>query len=181
MILDNLLMFDLAQNFTNVTAPTTVNSANVIDLHIINGGLPVLSANQGARDIGIGDDPAMKLLVQVTVAFTSAGSPTVTVNLQGAQDNGAGAPGAYTTYYSSPAVTLAQLVLGARLMDMDMPRPPVGVGMPRFLRLTYVTATNTITAGTIESGLVLDRPDQIYNSTINSTWGGYPPGVTVAN
>jgi hypothetical protein len=179
MILDSLLQFDAANNLAQVAG--TYNSTNVLDLHIINGGLPVLANLQGARDIGIGDDPALKLLVLVTVAFASGGAGTLQVNFQGATDNGAGAPAAFSTYYSTPAYALATLVAGARLMDMDVPRPPAGVAVPRYLRLTYVIGTATMTAGTVEAFIVLDRMDQMYQSTSNAVMGGYPAGITVAN
>jgi hypothetical protein len=66
-------------------------------------------------------------------------------------------------------------------MDMDMPRPPDGIAIPRFLRLTYVIGGATMTAGQVEALLVLDRMDQYYSSTNNAVMGGYPPGITVAN
>src|SRR5207237_6687185 len=137
---------------------------------------------QGARDIGIGDDPALKLLVQVVTAFTSAGAATLSVTLQGAPDNGSGAPGSYASWWSSPTYALATLaVAGARLYDMDMPRPPAGIAIPRFLRLSYVIGGATTTAGTVFSAIVLDRMDQAYSSTSNAVMGGYPAGITVAN
>ena len=179
MILDSLLQFDPAGTSLAI-APGTQNSTNVIDLHIINGGLPVLASGAGARDIGIGDDPAMKLLVLVTTTFVGA-TGTLTVAFQGSVDNGSGAPLSFTTYYSSPAIAVATLVAGARLMDMDVPRPPAGVAVPRFLRLLYTVGTATFTAGQIESLIVLDRHDQMYQGTTNSTLGGYPAGITVAN
>ena len=173
MILDALLAFDTS---TLITANgTTQNSANVIDLG--GPGLPVLANLQGARDIGIGDDPAMKLLVQVTVAATTGTSMTVT--LQGAPDNGSGLPGTYVTWYVTPVYTTAQLVVGARLMDMDFPRPPAAVAVPRFLRLVYTTVSTC--NPTMESFIVLDRHDQMYQSTTNQTLGGYPAGIYVAN
>ena len=179
MILDALLQFDGGLNLAQVVG--TYNSTNTIDLHIV--GLPVLANLQGARDIGIGDDPAMKLLVQVGTAFTSGGSATLIVNLQGATDNGSGAPGTFSTWYSSPTYALATIaVAGARLMDMDMPRPPAGIAIPRFLRLTYAIGTATTTAGTVNSYIVLDRFDQYYTGTANVAGiGGYPAGVTIAN
>lgn len=175
MILDALLAFDTA-TLINVSGAAQ-NSANTIDLHIINGGLPVLSNLQGARDIGIGDDPALKLLVQVTVAASTGTSMTVT--LEGATDNGSGAANAFSVWWVSPAYTTAQLVAGARLMDMDFPRPPAGVAVPRFLKLVYTTvgACNP----TLGSYIVLDRMDQMYQSTNNAVMGGYPAGITVAN
>ena len=178
MILDSLLQFDASNNLAQVTG--TYNSTNIIDLGGPN--LPVLANLQGARDIGIGDDPAMKLLVQVTTTFTSGGAGTLAVNFQGNTDNGSGAPTAtWTTWYTSPTFALATLIVGARLMDMDMPRPPAGVAIPRFLRLTYVVGGATMTAGTVEALIVLDRHDQYYSSTVDSTLGGYPAGIYINN
>jgi hypothetical protein len=177
MILDALLQFDSAFNGAQVVG--TYNSTNVIDLHM--AGLPTLANLQGARDIGIGDDPAMKMLVLVTTTFTSGGAGTMQIALQGATDNGSGAPATYSTWWLSPAYALATLVAGARLYDMDMPRPPAGIAVPRFLRLNYIVGGATFTAGTIESLIVLDRHDQMYQSTLNSTLGGYPAGINVAN
>lgn len=186
MIIDNSLMFTGTSNgttggitasaYTDAPTTSTQNSTNVIDLHM--AGIPVLTSGQGARDIGIGDDPALKLLVLVTTTFTSG--TTLQIGLQGAQDNGTGVPGAFTTWWLSPAYAEATLVQGARLYDMDMPRPPAGVAIPRFLRLTYIS-TGTHGAGQIEACILLDRIDQAYSSTVNSTLGGYPAGITVAN
>jgi hypothetical protein len=171
MILDALLQFDPAA--TPWTG--TTNSQNVIDLGVTSG-VPTSANGGGARDIGIGDDPAMKLLVQVITTFL--GGTSIIVNFQGAADNGSGAPAAFTTYVSSATVLLASLVVGARLFDIDVPRPPPGAVIPRFLRLTYVAA-GTFTAGVIESLIVLDRHDQVEQT--NAVLGGYPVGITVAN
>ncbi len=119
----------------------------------------------------------MKILVQVITAYT--GGTSLSVTLQGATDNGSGAPGTYSTWYVSAVYTTAQLVAGARLLDMDMPRPPAGVAIPRFLRLVY-TSVGAVT-GNISSFMVLDRHDQLYQSTNNAVLGGYPAGITVAN
>ena len=192
MILDNQLLFTGSSNSASVTgimsgpytdAPTTgtQNSSNIIDLHIAATSLwaPVLASGQGARDWGIGDDPALKMLIQVTTAF--AAGTSLQVGLQGAPDNGSAAPGAWTTWWLSPAVALASLTAGARLYDMDMPRPPAGVGVPRFLRLTYVSAGTFSGGGSIEGTIVLDRHDQMYNATNNAILGGYPPGIVINN
>lgn len=175
MILDKYLAFDVAA-LVNPNG-TTQTSTNIIDLHVINGGLPVLANLQGARDIGIGDDPALKLLVQVTTTF--AGGTSLSVAIQGATDNGSGGANAFSTYYLSPAYAVATLVAGARLYDMDMPRPPAGVAMPRFLQMLY-TSVGAV-SGNLSAFIVLDRDDQPYNSTANQTQGGYPAGITVAN
>lgn len=178
MILDALLQFDNAVSLA--IAAGTQASTNVIDLGVTSG-IPTSANGGGARDIGIGDSPAMKLVVQVTTTFTSGGAATLVVALQGAVDNGAGAPAAFSTWWSSPAYALAALNAGSRLFDMDMPRPPDGIAIPRYLRLLYTVGAATVTAGNISSYIVLDRDDQIYQSTDNSILGGYPAGITVAN
>ncbi len=179
MILDALLQFDNASSLA--IAVGSQDSANTIDLGITSG-IPSSANGGGARDIGIGDDPAMKLLVQVVTAFTSGGAATLAVALKGAIDNGAGAPAAFSTWYTSPTYALATLaVAGNRLMDMDMPRPPAGIAIPRFLKLTYTVAGATVTAGAISSYIVLDRDDQAYASTNSGVMGGYPAGITISN
>lgn len=186
MILDALLQFSNADNLAQVAG--TYNSLNVIDLHAIyptatspGNIIPALVSGQGARDIGIGDNPALKIFCVVTTTFTSGGAATLVVNLQGATDNGANAPSTFNTWWTSPTYALATLVQGARLFDMDMPRPPAGIAIPRFLRLTYVIGAATTTAGNVSAYIVLDRFDQMYQSTSNAVLGGYPPGVIISN
>ncbi len=179
MILDALLRFDNAVSLA--IAAGTQASTNVIDLGITSG-IPSSANGGGARDIGIGDDPAMKLLVQVTTTFTTGGGAgTLSVGLQGAVDDGTGAPAAFSTWWTSPVYALASLTAGNRLMDMDMPRPPSGIAVPRFLRLLYTVATATMTAGNVSAFIVLDRDDQMYQGTNNAIEGGYPAGIAVAN
>ena len=173
MILDALQAFSINQNvFSN---GTTVDS-NILDY----GGpaLPVLANNQGARDMGIGDDPSLKLLVQVITAFS--GGTSCSVLIAGATDNGSGAPAAFSTWYISPAYAVATLVAGERMFDTDFPRPPAGIAIPRFVKLTY-TCVGNVTAGAVSAFVVLDREDQAYSSTNNAILGGYPAGITVAN
>lgn len=181
MILDAYLMFD------NPSAPKDVSqntgdydSTNIIDLGL-NSGIPSSANGGGARDMGIGDAPALKLLVQMQEALVSAGGGTLQVILCGAVDDGTGSPAAFSEWWASPIYTVAQCVAGARLLDMDMPRPPQGKAIPRYLKLIYRIATATTTAGTVVAGLVLDRPDQPYQSTNNAIAGGYPAGLNVAN
>jgi hypothetical protein len=178
MILDGLLTFDSAVSLAIATG--TQASTNVIDLGI-SSGIPTSANGGGARDIGIGDDPAMKFVVQVSTTFTSGGAGTLAVALQGAIDNGSGVPSTFTTWWTSPAFALATLNAGSRLFDMDMPRPPDGIAIPRFIRLLYTVGGATMTAGNVSSYLVLDRDDQFYSSTDNSVMGGYPAGITIAN
>lgn len=176
MILDALLQFDSAAQLAQPVG--TYNSSNVIDLGV-NSGVPSSASGGGARDIGIGDDPAMKLFAVVTTLFTSAGAATLALILQGAPDNGSGAPGTWSTFWQGPTNALAALVAGAELANIDMPKVPAGVAVPRFLRLQYVIGGATTTAGAVESLLVLDRFDQIKGT--GGALSGYPAGITVAN
>ncbi len=172
MILDGFLQFTAAA----FDIPTTGSqvSTNQLDLGII--GLPTSASGGGARDIGIGDDPAMKLLVIVQTAFTVGTS--LQVNVQGAPDNGAGAPGSYVIMASGPVVVEANLIIGTRLLDIDMPRPAPAQPLPRFIQLGYVSV-GTHTTGKLQGFLVLDRHDLPEQS--NAVLGGYPPGITIAN
>jgi len=182
MILDALLQFSNGQDLGQVA---NYVSTNVIDFGIgtaANPAIPGVASGGGARDMGIGDAPALKFVVQVVEAFTSAGAATMSVAVQGAIDDGTGAPSTFTTYYTSPVYALATLaVAGNRLLDIDMPRPPAGVAIPRFIRLLYVVADATTTAGTVSAYLVLDRPDQAYKGTNTGVLGGYQAGITVSN
>jgi hypothetical protein len=186
MILDSQLQFTgfpatggIVVTGTNYDLPTTgtQNSSNIIDLHA-SGAIPVLANLQGARDMGIGDDPALELLIQVTTSIT--GGTSLQVVLQGAPDNGSGVPGAYADWWASPVYAEATLVAGARLYDMPLPRPPAGIGIPRFLRIKYVSV-GTHSAGALGAWIVLDRMDQMYQGTSNAIMGGYPAGITIAN
>lgn len=157
MIIDGALQFSgTAGTAGSPDVPTTgtQQSTNVVDL--VN-----------ARDMGIGDDPALKLLCVVKTAFTAGTS--LQVQFQGAPDN-AGVPGTWTTYAESAAVVEADLLAGRYLLPMDIPRPPPGVALPRFYRLQYVSA-GTHSTGGVYAALVLDRADYV----------GYPPGITVPN
>src|SRR6267142_3951400 len=108
MILDGFLQFSSAQSIAAVAS--TIVSTNTIDLGVGlvgNQQIPTFAAGGGARDIGIGDDPAMKFLVQISTTVTSGGAATLAVALQGAPDSGTGTEGSFTTWWSSPAYALA--------------------------------------------------------------------------
>ena len=183
MILDSFLLFSgggggVGNGDGATDSPTTGTqvSSNVIDLGIVSG-IPSYANGGGARDIGVGDDPSLKLLATITTVF--AGGTSLGIILQGAPDNGSGVPATFSTWYSSPTFALATLAAGARLLDMDMPRPPAGIAVPRFLKLVYTTVS--VCNPTIAAYIVIDRDDQPYSSTDNSIIGGYQAGINVAN
>ncbi len=183
MILDSLWLFSggvggtgNADGVTDSPTTGTQSSSNIVDVGML-GGLPVSAVSGGGgRDLGIGDDPSMKLMVVVITAFT--GGTSLSIGIQGAPDAGNNLPGAFVTYATGPVVTDANMVAGARLCDLDLPRAAPASVPPRFYRLTYVTV-GTHTAGKIEAVLVLDRYDQPQQA--NAVSGGYPAGITIAN
>lgn len=157
MILDSQLKFSDSQA---LTAQAAVPSTNIIDL-------------LNPRDMGIGDDPALKLAIYITEAFTSAGAGTLVVAFQGAPDNGSGLPGTYVTYAESRAYALADLALGRKLLPIDVPHrdPNLTVTFPRFYRLLYTIGVADFTAGKVSAYIVLDRQDS----------SQYPAGITITN
>jgi hypothetical protein len=181
MILDKQYEFSVAQTVAAIVS--TIPSTNIFDLYLLNGWAPgpggILPALSGARDMGIGDTPALKIFAAMTAAFVSAGGGTLQVHFQGAPDDGTGNPGTYVTYVSSPLYAVANLGAGARLLDIDWPRPPAGVVIPRFVRLLYQIATATSTAGAVNAYVVLDRQDQIVSPA--GFQSAYPPGLVVNN
>lgn len=184
MIRDNLLLFTGTSNgatggITSTThgdAPTTGTqiASNIVDLGVTSG-VPTSANGGGARDIGVGDDPMLKLSGIVTTAF--AGGTSLQIELDGAPDNGSGSPGAYTVMWQSQAIAEANLVVG-EIINVDVPRVVPGQALPRFLRMRFISV-GTHNAGVIEGTIVIDRFDQIVGTT--GALSGYPAGVTVAN
>jgi hypothetical protein len=72
---------------------------------------------------------------------------------------------------SSRAFALAELVAGANLDSISLPRTSGSQAVPRYLRLLWTVGTATMTAGAVQAGLLLDRQKNI----------SYPPGVTITN
>lgn len=184
MILDSLLTFTgtakgatggiASGSFTDAPTTGTQAASNVLDLGI--AGLPTSANGGGARDLGIGDDPAIKVSILVTVAFT--GGTSLQPQLQGAPDNGSGAPGTYVTMWTGQGALEANLIAGCQLGNIDIPRPVWLQVNPRFLQMNFISV-GTHTAGQVEAQLVLDRDDQIIGAAGNQS--GYPAGVVVAN
>lgn len=166
MLLDNFLMFE---SFTTPVAITTGGiSTNVLDL-------------LNERDIGIGDDPALKLLVLVTATFTSGSTSKMTSKFQGAVSSASGTGGTYSTYAESADLGTDTLVAGAKIFNIDVAAvTPMGInasfgtaalGIPRYLRMSWAIGTTSFTNGSIAAGIIVDRDDIV----------AYPPGVAVLN
>lgn len=148
MIMDGQLLFDSAAAIT-----ATANSTNVIDL-------------SQARDLGIGDGPALKVNCQVVTTFQSAGATTLNIQVQGSTDNSS-----YSVMAQTDAIPKAALVAGAGAFNIDLPRPQPGQAVPRYLRVVYTVATGPFTAGNMTTFLNIDRQENI----------AYPAGINIAN
>jgi hypothetical protein len=175
MILDSLLLFSGSTGNTDTPTTGTQTATNILDLGVTSG-VPTSANGAGARDIGIGDDPMLKLMAIATTVFV--GGTSLQLQLSGAPDNGSGAPGSYTIMWTGPAVLLAALTAGASICNVDVPRVIPGQALPRFLKLQYINV-GTFTGGAIEAGIVLDQSLQIVGT--GGALSGYPSGVTVSN
>ena len=136
----------------------TQTSTNTIDL-------------LNARDMGIGDDPSIEVLVEVLTPFT--GGTSLQVNLQSSPDNIT-----FTTAVSGPVVAEANLIGGAYLLSITWPRYAPGLALPRYWKLQYISV-GTHGAGTLFGAMVIDRQDQIVSAAGQQS--GYPPGIIINN
>jgi hypothetical protein len=149
MILDGALMFDNPSSLA--IAAGTQASANTLDLGT-------------GRDLGV--DTEIEVEASVTTTFTSGGAGTLQLSVQGSVDNST-----WTTMASSRVFALAELVAGALLDSMKLPRTSGTQAVPRYLRLLWTVGTATMTAGAVQAGLNRDRQKNI----------SYPPGVAITN
>jgi hypothetical protein len=169
--MDSLLMFDgglSAQGVfsgtsvvsgTSFTSAAATDSANIIDVSQIAG-----SAKGLGRDIGIGDDPELKIAIEVMTAFAGVGA-SMQIELQTAPDNGSGSPGAWSVINMTPVIPVASLVPG-QINTLE-----IVPGVQKFLKLTYVVTGANMTAGAIAAGIVLGRGNLGPNL-------GYPSGYS---
>lgn len=185
MILDGLLTFTgTSQGATGgissgaqTDLPTTgtQDASNIIDLGVTLG-IPTSANGGGARDMGIGDYPAMKLSAIVIAAFTT--SSTIQVQLAGAPDDGTGHQGSYTVMWTQ-ATAVTSAAAGFQLCNVDLPRVVFEQVLPRYLKMTFIGGGTTNSTGTIEANIVLDLDQQIIGTT--GAMSGYPAGINVAN
>lgn len=133
MMLDRELLFSSAQAVT-----ATADSTDTIDL--------------GAANADLGKGEEIEFLVTVTEAFTAGGAATLTIAW--VTDNAAGF-GSSVALYTSGAVALAGLTLGATPVKVRVPR-----GTRRYNKLVYTVATGPMTAGKVTAGILIDVDDQ---------------------
>ena len=125
-----------------------------------------------AEDLGIGDGDAIpKVALTIGTGVTTANTTaTITFQFQGSTDSTN-----WTTYAQSAALTTASLTAGSTPFMIDVPPVPTGVSLPSYYRvniaLSNTGGTQTISAGTIIGGLVIQRD--------NNNVGSYASNFTV--
>jgi hypothetical protein len=143
MLLDSNLAFD-GNGTTPVAITVSRASTNVIDLR--NFSTPGSGEPLAVTVIGNG-------------LFAAAGAATLVVGIEGSVDNSA-----WTTYMSSPALSIAALnsrVIGQQpyVLGLFWPDRTPGSQPPRYLRLNYTVATGPFTAGAVHAFLNLGRDE----------------------
>ena len=150
MILDASLEFSAAQSAT-----TDAVSTNILDL-------------VDKRDMGIGDDPAIKLLCTVDTAFTTdtTNASTLTIQFQVSTDSTT-----WTTLVQTPALLAASLAQYNKLMPIDFPALPTYVALPQYVRLNYDVGVAAFSTGKLNAYLVIGRDDIVqYPKNYSSTY-----------
>ena len=139
MIIDELLEFADATAL-DTSGTNTDLIGDVIDL----GSTP--------QDYGNGE--ALYLVLRVTSAVTSGGSATVQFHLASDAQAAIAVDGSASYHWSSPAVPVASLVAGYKLVVAV----PVGVSVPyeRYLGLLTTTGTAALTGGAVDAYLTLN-------------------------
>jgi len=135
MILDAHALFSDDQDLSQTVA--TYNSTNVLDF----------------AAAGIDAGAPLRIVIQVTEAFTSGGAATLQVQVAG--DAASAAFGAEVILAQTPALALATIaVLGYQIALNVVPSTAL-----RWMRLNYVIGGATTTAGTVTAGIILDNQD----------------------
>jgi hypothetical protein len=105
------------------------------------------------EDLGLGRGVGTPQVVGFTGAGTPGTATSLTVQLQGAVDNGGGtiAGLTFTPYIQTRTILLASIIASRRLFAFDFPRRQEGDGLPRFIQLNYVVGGANFTGLTLTS------------------------------
>ena len=142
------MIFSAQQLFSNDQAITaTAVSTNIIDLG--TKGTPYGAATSFNRDVGKGTK--IPVLVQVTEAFNTLTSLTVTIETSDATDMSS------PTVLSSQTILLAALTVGKQLNVEVVPNGATG----RYLGIRYTVAGTAPTLGKVTAGITMGNQTNI--------------------
>jgi len=129
------MLIDFLNQFSAAYSPTAVGTtySDVLDLGV-------------DRDVGGAVTENLMMLIQVTTAFTSAGSATMRVQYQTSSDNVT-----YSTLVQSDDVPVASMIAGYRFLENSAPDIT-----KRYNRIAYIIGTAAMTAGVIKSAFTPD-------------------------
>jgi len=127
MILDKDNM--LSEDQTIAAVASTIVSTNVVDLSVVKKG----------------EGNPIPISVQITDAVLSTGSATVQLIVMTDNDVAFGSP---TTVFTSAAIAKAALVAGYTFLIKYLPD-----NMERYVRVSYVIAVETTSAGTVTASV----------------------------
>lgn len=163
MITDQLVNFLPPGSNTPILAATVnTNPYDILGLGVgvtaAQGSVIIGNRTVFGSDTGIG---GVKPLVECCVgtAFTTGAAATLTVNFQGAIDDGTGNPSTYQTFMATPAMTAAQLAAGTFFGRFDWPPAFPENFNPRFLRLQFVPSAAFLTGTVAWAMVTMGRPD----------------------
>ncbi len=124
------------------------------------------------EDLGIGDGEAIpKVACYIGTAVTSASTGLlINMQFQGSTDSSN-----WTTYVESGTASTASYLAGTKVFPISLPHRSPGASLPQYYRLNIAATgvtSQTISAGTILAGVVIQRDD--------SPIGLYGSGFVVA-
>ncbi len=164
MIMDGLLLLDGSVSTTGAFSGTAVNSGTTFtsatptqSANIINVSQLASSASGYGRDIGVGDDLELVVIVTSNFAGTNA---TLQVQLQYAPDS-SGSPGTFVTVAQSIAYAVGVLQAGTELLRIKLPpmtpSAATGSALPKYIAMNYIVGSANMTAGAIMAAIVIDK------------------------
>lgn len=149
------MRIDLFNQFSDAQAVTaTAISANVIDANHVSNAL---------KDLGAGGD-SLYLRIQIDEAFATATSVTFTLET----DDNVGLTSA-TTHWSSGAIAIASLTLGAVVATIQVPG---AVTYQQYVGLRYTIGGSNATAGKVTAFLTGNCPAWKAYATSHNTKTG---------
>jgi hypothetical protein len=168
--MDNLLLLDGSVSSAGALSGTLVNNTNnwanppasgstYYSVNTIDVSQLASSKSGYGRDIGIGDDPALLLVVSAPVPIIGLANSTLQIALQVAKDDGTGNPTGWDTIAQSEAIAVGTAGISGEIWRTPIPQANAGY-VPKFYRLAYTIAgANLATGGTgaILAMIVLDK------------------------